>query len=118
VAGVRKVLVSEQRRLARGGNTVMVGRDIGTNVLPNADLKIYLDVSVEEQARRLYNELIENGEKADYQNILNGLTRRDNIDSNRSANPLKPAEDAVRIDTDKLDAEGVVVKILTLVGKN
>jgi cytidylate kinase len=118
VAGVRKVLVSEQRRLARGGNTVMVGRDIGTNVLPNADLKIYLDVSVEEQARRRYNELIENGEKADYQNILNGLTRRDNIDSNRSANPLKPAEDAVRIDTDKLDAEGVVVKILTLVGEN
>lgn len=118
VAGVRKVLVRKQRTLASVGNIVMAGRDIGTNVLPDADLKIYLDVSVEEQARRRYNELIENGEAADYQTILNGLTRRDNIDSNRSANPLKPAEDAVRIDTDKLAAEGVVAEILTLMGES
>jgi cytidylate kinase len=82
--------------------------------LPDADLKIYLDVSVEEQARRRYNELIENGETANYQTILDILTMRDNIDSNRSANPLRPAEDAVRIDTDKLDAEAVVAQILTL----
>jgi cytidylate kinase len=116
VAGVRKVLVRKQRTMARGGDIVMAGRDIGTNVLPDADLKIYLDVSVEEQARRRYNELIENGETANYQTILDILTMRDNIDSNRSANPLRPAEDAVRIDTDKLDAEEVVAKILTLIG--
>jgi len=118
VAGVRKVLVRKQQTLARGGDIVMAGRDIGTNVLPDADLKIYLDVSVEEQARRRYNELIENGEAADYQAILNGLTRRDNIDSNRSANPLKPAEDAIHIDTDKLKVDGVVAEILTLVGES
>jgi cytidylate kinase len=117
VAGVRAVLVKKQQAMAAGGKIVMAGRDIGTNVLTGADLKIYLDVSVEEQASRRYNELLELGEKVEYQAILDGLVRRDKIDSNRSANPLRPAEDAVRIDTDKMDENGVVEYIMTMVNE-
>jgi cytidylate kinase len=117
VAGVRAVLVKKQQVMAAGGKIVMAGRDIGTNVLTGADIKIYLDVSVEEQARRRYNELLELGEKVEYQAILGGLVRRDKIDSNRSANPLRPAEDAVRIDTDKMDENGVVEYIMTMVNE-
>jgi cytidylate kinase len=117
VAGVRKVLVREQQTMAKGGKIVMAGRDIGTNVLTNADLKIYLDVSVEEQAHRRYNELLELGEEVEYRTILNGLTRRDSIDSKRSVNPLRPADDAIRIDTDKLDEDGVVEYIMTMVNE-
>jgi cytidylate kinase len=117
VAGVRAVLVKKQQVMAAGGKIVMAGRDIGTNVLTGADIKIYLDVSVEEQASRRYNELLELGEKVEYQAILGGLVRRDKIDSNRSTNPLRPAEDAVRIDTDKMDENGVVEYIMTMVNE-
>jgi cytidylate kinase len=117
VAGVRAVLVKKQQAMAAGGSIVMAGRDIGTNVLTDADLKIYLDVSVEEQARRRYSELRELGEDVEYQNILDNLTRRDKIDSNRSANPLRPAGDAVRIDTDKMDEDGVVKYIMKMVNE-
>jgi cytidylate kinase len=118
VAGVRTVLVKKQQAMAAGGEIVMAGRDIGTNVLTGADIKIYLDVSVEEQARRRYNELLELGENVEYQNILDNLTRRDKIDSNRSANPLRPADDAVRIDTDEMDEDGVVEYIMQMVEKS
>lgn len=116
VADVRKVLVRNQRLIAKDGNIVMVGRDIGTNVLLDADLKVYLDVSVEEQARRRYEEMVEHGEKADYEEILASLTRRDRIDSNRSVNPLRKADDAYVINTDIMDAKGVLDEILKLVG--
>ena len=116
VADVRKVLVRNQRLIAKGGNIVMVGRDIGTNVLLDADLKVYLDVSVEEQARRRYEEMVEHGEKADYEEILASLTRRDRIDSNRFVNPLRKADDAYVINTDIMDANGVLDEILKLVG--
>ena len=116
VAGVRKVLVRNQQLMARGGNIEMVGRDIGTNVLLDAELKVYLDVSVEEQARRRYKEMIEQGEKADYEEILASLTRRDRIDSKRSVNPLCKADDAYVINTDIMDANGVLDEILKLVG--
>ena len=114
VADVRKVLVRNQRLIAKDGNIVMVGRDIGTNVLLDADLKVYLDVSVEEQARRRYKEMIEHGEKADYEEILASLTRRDRIDSKRSVNPLRKADDAYVINTDIMDANGVLGEILKL----
>ena len=114
VAGVRKVLVRNQRLMARDGNIVMVGRDIGTNVLLDADLKVYLDVSVENQARRRYKEMVEQGEKADYEDILANLVRRDRIDSKRSVNPLRKAEDAHVINTDLMDADGVLGEILKL----
>lgn len=117
VAGVRTVLVKKQQAMAVGGGIVMAGRDIGTNVLTGADLKIYLDVSVEEQARRRYNELLALGEDVEYQAILDNLIRRDRIDSSRSANPLRPADDAVRIDTDKMDEDGVVEYIMTMVSE-
>lgn len=115
VAGVRKVLVRNQRLMASGGNIVMVGRDIGTNVLLDADLKVYLDVSIEEQARRRYTEMVEQGEKADYEDILASLIRRDRIDSRRSVNPLRKADDAYVVNTDIMDANGVLDEILKLV---
>jgi cytidylate kinase len=114
VADVRKVLVRNQRLMAKDGKIVMVGRDIGTNVLLDADLKVYLDVSVENQARRRHKEMIEQGEKADYEDILASLIRRDRIDSKRSVNPLRKAEDAHVINTDIMDANGVLGEILKL----
>jgi cytidylate kinase len=117
VAAVRKVMVREQQRIAKEGRVVMVGRDIGTNVLRDATLKIYLDVSVEQQARRRYREIIDNGGKAEYDDILAGLVRRDKIDSKRAVNPLKKADDAYLIDTDKLGIQEVLGEILKLMDK-
>ena len=114
VAGVRQVMVSEQRRLAQRGKVIMAGRDIGTVVLPWAELKIFLIASVEERANRGYKELLERGEKADYNVILAGLKRRDENDSHRSVSPLKPAADAIIIDTEKLSLQQVVDKIYAL----
>jgi cytidylate kinase len=88
----------------------MVGRDIGTVVLPEADLKIYLDASAEERARRRYQEILQRGENADYETILAGVRRRDEIDSTRAHSPLKAAEDAVILDSDTLDADAVFDK--------
>ena len=114
VAGVRKILVRNQQIMAKDGRIVMVGRDIGTNVLLDADLKIYLDVSTEEQAKRRYREMIENGEKVDYEELLASLVRRDGIDSKRSVNPLRKADDAYVINTDVLNADGVLGEILKI----
>ena len=113
-AGVRKALTEHQRRIGKRGNVVMVGRDIGTVVLPEADLKIYLDASAEERARRRYDELIARGEKADYDEILQKVIERDRIDSTRAVAPLRPADDAILIDSDKLDAEQVFNQVLEL----
>ena len=117
VAAVRKVMVRKQQRIAEGGRVVMVGRDIGTNVLLDAGHKIYLDVSVEEQARRRYREIIDNGGVAEYGDILAGLVRRDKIDSKRTVNPLKKADDAYLIHTDKLGIQEVLGEILKLMDK-
>jgi cytidylate kinase len=89
------------------GKVVMVGRDIGTVVLPEAGLKIYLDASANQRARRRYDELVGRGEQADYQQILDKVIERDRLDSTREVAPLRPAEDAVRIDSDSLDADEV-----------
>jgi len=109
--GVRKAMTSRQRAIGMRGKVVMVGRDIGTVVLPEAKLKIYLDASAEERARRRYKELIDRGEEASYEKILTGIRRRDEIDSTRMIAPLKPAEDAVIIDTDKMTIDQVVERI-------
>ena len=114
VAGVRTVLVGQQRRLAQNGNVVMVGRDIGTTVLPHAELKIYLEASVEERARRRYLEIVERGETVDYHVILSDLIRRDEIDSKRSISPLEAASDAKVINTDNLNPGQVLARILSL----
>jgi CMP/dCMP kinase len=113
-AGVRKALSEQQRRIGMRGRVVMVGRDIGTVVLPEADLKIYLDASAEERAKRRFDELIARGEKADYEQILKKVIERDRIDSTRAVAPLRPADDAVIIDSDKMNAEQVFAHVLEL----
>jgi cytidylate kinase len=112
--GVRKALSAQQRRIGERGQVVMVGRDIGTVVLPEADLKIYLDASVEERAHRRYNELLGRGESADFNVILEALRWRDQIDSQRKVAPLRPADDARILCSDGLDADQVfeVVKAM------
>jgi len=112
--GVRRALSAQQRRIGQRGRVVMVGRDIGTVVLPDADLKIYLDASAEERARRRYDEIIARGENADYDEILAKVVERDRIDSTRDVAPLKIAQDAVVVDSDNLDAEEVFQQILAL----
>jgi cytidylate kinase len=113
--GVRAALVAQQRRIAHGGPVVMVGRDIGTVVLPEAGLKIYLDASVEERARRRCLEVQERGEPANYADILAAMRRRDQIDSTRAVAPLRPADDAVTITSDGLDEDQVLALALRLV---
>jgi cytidylate kinase len=112
--GVRRALSAQQRRIGQRGQVVMVGRDIGTVVLPDADLKIYLDASAEERARRRYDEIIARGESADYDEILAKVIERDRIDSTRDVAPLKAAEDAVIVDSDNLNADEVFQQILAL----
>jgi CMP/dCMP kinase len=113
--GVRKALSQQQRRVGQRGKIVMVGRDIGTVVLPEADLKIYLDATAEERARRRYDEIIAQGGKTDYEGILKRVMERDRIDSTRDVAPLKAAEDAVVLDSDQLSADEVFEQILALV---
>jgi cytidylate kinase len=105
--GVRKALSRQQRRIGQRGRVVMVGRDIGTVVLPEADLKIYLDASPEQRARRRYKEILGRGDRANYEDILKKVRERDRIDSTRAAAPLRPAADAVILDSDLLDADTV-----------
>ncbi len=114
-AGVRQALSVQQRRIGLRGKVVMVGRDIGTVILPNADLKIYLDASVEERARRRFEELLGRGLPADYTEILLAMRRRDEIDSQRKVAPLRPAEDAVILCSDGMDAEQVLDRAKSLV---
>jgi len=113
--GVRRALTIQQRRIGLRSRVVMVGRDIGTVVLPEADLKIYLEASAEERARRRYNERIARGEYADLGAILAVVRERDRIDSTRAVAPLRPAEEAVIIDSDNLSADQVLEKVKSLV---
>ena len=115
VAGVRNALVKLQRDLAGRNAVVMAGRDIGTVVLPNADLKLYLDASVEERARRRFAELSALGMDVTEEDVLRDLRRRDRIDSERSVSPLRPAEDAVVLYTDGLTLEKVVQRLMEIV---
>ncbi|MGQ9905153.1 MAG: (d)CMP kinase [Anaerolineae bacterium] len=96
---VRAEMVQRQRQIARQTSVVMVGRDIGTIVLPDADLKIYLNASVEERARRRYEEIMARGGQADYAEVLSALRRRDALDSTREQSPLRPADDAIIVDS-------------------
>lgn len=113
--GVRKAMTEQQRRIGARGNIIMVGRDIGTVVLPDADLKIYLIASLEERTRRRYLERIERGEKVTMEEIREGLELRDQIDSHRETAPLKPAEDAVVLDSDGMSIEEVLAAARKLV---
>ncbi len=112
---VRAAMVRQQRRVAEPGNVVMVGRDIGTVVLPDADLKIYLIATAEERARRRFEELQKREQSADYSGILSAIQRRDEVDSSRKASPLKPAADAIILDCTHLSPEETIEKTLALV---
>jgi CMP/dCMP kinase len=112
--GVRQALAAQQRRIGLRGRVVMVGRDIGTVVLPEADLKIYLDASAQERARRRYTEIIKRGGEAEYKQILAGVCGRDKIDSSRAFSPLRAAGDAIILDSDKLSADEVFSKVEAL----
>ena len=113
--GVRTALTTQQRRIGERGKIVMVGRDIGTVVLPDADLKVYLDASVEERARRRHLEILSRGEDVPFESVLETMRKRDRIDSTRDVAPLRAAEDAVVIDSDNLGIEQVLEKIRMLV---
>jgi cytidylate kinase len=113
--GVRREMVRQQRRVAQGGRVVMVGRDIGTVVLPDADLKIYLDASVEERARRRWQEELARGDESDYEAVLASMRRRDEIDSNRDVSPLRAAEDAMVLDSTALTIEEVTTAVERLI---
>jgi len=113
--GVRKALTAQQRRIGNTEKLVMVGRDIGTVVLPRADLKIYLDASAEERALRRFKEQSRRENAQALEEILNDIHRRDLIDSTRKVAPLHPAEDAIIVNTDGMDVAEVVEKVSALV---
>ncbi|HQF60920.1 MAG TPA: (d)CMP kinase [Anaerolineaceae bacterium] len=114
-SGVRSAMTAQQRRIGLRGCVVMVGRDIGTVVLPEADVKIYLVASVEERARRRTDEVLARGERASYATILESMRRRDQIDSTRAVAPLRPADDAVILDSDGLDSDAVFARACEIV---
>ena len=116
-AVVRDVLLDMQRVVAKKHNVIMDGRDIGTVVLPKADVKIFLTAAAEVRAKRRYDELIAKGQKADLNTILKEIQQRDYQDSHREIAPLKQAKDAVLVDTSNLDIDGVVAAIRDIVGK-
>ena len=112
---VRVKLVQLQQELARRQNVVMDGRDIGTVVLPDAQVKIFLTASVEVRALRRYLELMENDESADLEQIKAQIKERDERDMNRAISPLKQADDAVLVDTSDLTIDEVVERILSII---
>lgn len=112
--GVRQALSLKQRRIGLRGKIVMVGRDIGTVILPEADLKVFLDASVEERARRRYLETQTRDDSILLDQIFKSMVERDRIDSTRDIAPLKPAEDAIIIDTDGLSVEQVLNRLIEL----
>lgn len=116
--GVRKALTAQQRKIGMRGKVVMVGRDIGTVVLPEAGLKVYLDASVEERARRRYEELRQRGEDAKVDEILTAMRKRDRIDSTRQFAPLRPADDAIILDSDQLNADQVLERIIQFLNQD
>lgn len=117
VVEVRKKLVDIQRDMSKSKSVVMDGRDIGTVVLPNADTKIYLTASPEERAKRRHIELINKGSKVTYQEVYDDLIIRDKNDSTREASPLKPADDAVILDTTGMNLDEVVEAAVKLINK-
>lgn len=116
VPAVRAALVRQQRRLARAGSAVMAGRDIGTNVLPKAAAKVYLEASVEERARRRHAELAASAAGVTLASVRSNVVRRDDLDSRRPVAPLRVAGDAMVVHTDGLTVEQVVDRVLALVG--
>lgn len=114
---VRERLLELQREMAQGKNVIMEGRDIGTVVFPHANVKIYLDASAEERARRRVKQNQENGIASSYEEVLKGIMDRDKRDSSREIAPLKQAEDAIYIDSTNMSVEEVVEEIIRIIEK-
>ncbi len=114
VPEVRHALVAMQQRLGAGGGIVMDGRDIGTTVFPNAELKVYVDASAETRARRRYDEMTAKGIDVDYDEILANVRNRDHIDTTRSESPLRKADDAVLLDNSDMTPEQQNARLLEL----
>ena len=112
--GVREAMTLQQRQIGKRGKMVMAGRDIGTVVFPDAELKIYLEASLEVRARRRYEELRLRGKNPSFEDVISNLRTRDQIDSGRAVAPLKPADDAIIIDTDDMDQQQVFEKMMSL----
>jgi len=111
---VRAALLDRQRALATAGGVVMDGRDIGTVVLPDADLKVFLDADLDERARRRHEELVRRGEAARFDSVRADLSERDDRDRSRSGAPLKPADDAVILDSTELTIPQAVTRVIEL----
>ena len=118
VPAVREFLFGLQQDIAAKNDCVMDGRDIGTVVLPHAQVKIFLTASAEERARRRYKELIEKGEKVEYENVLAEMKQRDYNDSNRAIAPLRAAPDAITVDTTELSLDESIEKIKNVIKEN
>ena len=112
---VRETMVFMQRKMGENANIIMEGRDIGTTVFPNADIKIYLDASIEERASRRYKQNIEKGIKCDYDEILASIKERHILETTREISPLVQAVDAIYIDSSKINIEQVVEKIINII---
>ncbi|MBP7221819.1 MAG: (d)CMP kinase [Sedimentibacter sp.] len=115
---VREKMVEIQRKIAADKNAVLEGRDIGTIVFPDADYKFFITASLEERAKRRYAQLIAGNINAEYENVLRDMIDRDENDSKRQFSPLKPAEDAIIIDTTKMDLSEVTKTIAGYIGGN
>ncbi|MBW2649331.1 MAG: (d)CMP kinase [Deltaproteobacteria bacterium] len=115
VSAVRDALLPLQRSAGKHGGIVTEGRDMGTVVFPNADVKFFLDADVDERARRRYEQLVENGGNANLDEVKRGLETRDYRDTRRATAPLKPADDSVIIDTTGIDIEEVVKMMMVIV---
>ena len=114
--GVRAAMVARQRALADKGMLIMAGRDIGTVVLPDAELKIFLTASAEERARRRHQEMREAGQTAELEQVLEELLQRDKLDTERANSPLRPANGAYVLNTESIDIDQVVERIIALAG--
>jgi cytidylate kinase len=108
-------MVEQQREIAKRGRIVMVGRDIGTVVLPDADRKVFLTASAAERARRREEELAARGEKRSRQALLTEILRRDELDSKRAVSPLRPADDAIVVETDGLSVREALERVLKVI---
>lgn len=115
IGAVREAMVDQQRRMGEIGGVLMDGRDIGTVVFPNAQLKVFLTASVEERATRRYKEMVAKGEQVDFEQLKAEIAFRDKQDSERAISPLKQAEDAIYLDSSDMDIQQVVDKIISLV---
>ena len=116
-AVVREVLLDMQRDVAKAHNVIMDGRDIGTVVLPKADVKIFLTATAEVRAKRRTDELIAKGQKAEYEVVLKEIIQRDYQDTHREIAPLKMARDSVKLDTSELDIAGVMAEMKRIIGE-